>query len=125
MEDYLVTLLITGTFIASVIGVGMLTIDWLVHKDMTKSHSNVHGKGTFNQFKKHFNNPKIHWENSGSWKTSAFDHSTNSEYHANIIRFFGFGMVMKNPIELIKVRLYMRKYFKARAEAEKPSTHIW
>lgn len=83
--------------------------EWQVHIDMTKRNSDKYGYGNFDLFKREF--VKYNWE-SKRWKDSLFDYNTNSQYHAGIIQFVGIGMIMRNPIDWIKVKRYVAQHIK-------------
>lgn len=81
-------------------------ISWLTHKDMTRGKCDTCKKSDFKTFKRLFIDcdmrPMKHFK--GSWENE----SNDSEYHASIFKFKGKGLIMKNPIEYLKVIFFMR-----------------
>lgn len=83
-------------------------INYSVHLSMTRSHSRVQGRGTFEDFVHYFNSYKMKpmRGHSGSYK----DEENDCEYFASIIKFEGKGFLSKNMIEHRKIVRYVKKY---------------
>ena len=103
-----------------IIGSIILLLDYSIHVSMTKEHSNKFGKANYNIFIQEFN--KYEWDTK-SWSGSLFNHPSNSQIHASIIKFNGIGMIMKNPVEYLKMIIYVYKYVK-NANDNKTS-YVW
>lgn len=89
-------------------------INWLTHMEMTKGDGKHYswGYGSFKNFKQEFE--KYEWDDERWYGKSLWNREHKCEYHASIITFGGHGMVMKTPIDLILVRVYIRRYFKTK-----------
>ena len=93
------------TFILSV-----LLADWIIHIAMTKSSCQTYGYSNFKKFINEFS--KYNWQYDYFWGNSLFDHTSDSKFHANIIKFCGVGMVMKTPWEWYRVKCYVYRYIR-------------
>lgn len=114
-------------FILFVLILMLMLIDWLSHMTMTKDNCKVYGWGNYEKFVKEFN--KYNWNNKG-WNSSIplyepsfWDENNNSKLHANIIQFNKIGMLINNPIDLVRVKLFLRKYYKETVYQKK--LHKW
>lgn len=108
-----------------IISIGILLIifwiaDWLTHVEMVKINTGYYEKANYKYFKEKFNELDGKWDRKG-WNSSLFyipiksnrfyDFDRKSEFHANIIMFDGKGMIL-NPIDLIRAKIYVKKYIK-------------
>jgi hypothetical protein len=81
-------------------------IDWFVHRDMTKRWTESWARGAFEdflyQYKKH------NWTRNEKFPKSHFDHLSNSEIHASIIKFDNVGMLL-DYFSFLKFAKWQRK----------------
>lgn len=87
-----------------------LLIDWLTHIGMTKDHTTKSGWTGYKKFVEHFS--KVDWKAESFWAGSCWDRLNDCEYHANIIKINGAGMIINNPISYFLVKQYVRNYLK-------------
>lgn len=82
----------------------------IIHISQTKEFTDIYGYGNYLVFKKEFE--KYKWSYDKNWKSSLFDYDTDSKLHAGIIKFNGKGMLLWNPIDLIRALSLIRKGIK-------------
>lgn len=75
---------------------------------MVKENCEEWNYGTFNDFKRKFNERK--WYYKEPFKYSLFNED-GDKYHASIIKFDGCGMIL-NPIDFWRAERYVKKYVK-------------
>ena len=88
-------------------------VDWTTHKDMVRDNTETYGYAGYKEFVREFH--KVEWSYREQWGDSLFSQDTFSHegyYHASIIKFNDRGMIIKNPIEYLRVRKYVKKYIK-------------
>ena len=98
----------------------LVFVPYHCHVDMVKSHTHEYGYSDFNHFKKEFD--KYNWRTEGL-ESSLFDSANNCQIHADIIEFNDVGMIMKNQIEYIRVKMFIWNYLRA-LDKNKP-LHEW
>jgi hypothetical protein len=84
-------------------------VSYSTHKDMVRTSTRQYGYGTFEDFKREF--AKRKWIYRSLWRDSLFgsddSYDCGNKLHASIIEFDGKGMMIKNSIEYLKVRIYI------------------
>lgn len=53
------------------------------------------------------------------WKGSMFSNDNSDYYHANIIRFDNKGMIIRNPVELYMVKLYVINHLRKNKRSQR------
>jgi len=109
------SLIITGV----IMGIAFILFDYGSHISMTKSRKK-YGRASYKIFMEEF--CRRNWKQDHIFKTSLFDSETDSQLHAYIIEFDGIGMIMKNPIEYFRMRLFVRSYLKTQNHVKE---YIW
>jgi len=92
-----------------IMGSSFILFDYGSHISMVKSRKK-YGRASYKIFMEEFY--RCDWKQDTFFKKSLFDRETDSQLHAYIIEFDGIGMIMKNPIEYCKMRLFVRSYLK-------------
>ena len=100
--------LIILSIVVAIVVVSVMLVSWSTHISMTKNYTLASGWGNYKKFKKYFE--AIEWDYDESFKRSLFSSGTASEYHADILKFNGNGMIINNPISYLLVRVYVYKY---------------
>lgn len=97
----------------------LLCITWTVHISQVKDERCPYGYAGYKDFIREFNKSKL--EKSNMWDWSMFSKDRSDYYHAEIIKFGGKGMIIRNPIELCMVKIFMRRQCRANRIQEKIS----
>jgi len=101
-----------------VLGLLLISIEWSVHVDMVKGRGAQYGRANYKKFVEEFQ--KVEWERDIYFNNSLFGSDSISgtidEYHANIIKFNGKGMIIKDPISYLLVKIYVKRYIKQNFE---------
>ncbi|HEY8889811.1 MAG TPA: hypothetical protein VIM70_06115 [Clostridium sp.] len=103
--SYIISIMIVGV----IMGSSFILFDYGSHISMVKSRKK-YGRASYKIFMEEFY--RCDWKQDTFFKKSLFDRETDSQLHAYIIEFDGIGMIMKNPIEYCKMRLFVRSYLK-------------
>lgn len=88
----------------------LLIVDWIIHISQTKCFSKHYGYGSFKDFRKQFQ--KYNWSNDNVFRYGLWDRENKCEFHASIVKFNDIGMILKNPIDWLLVRIFVFKYVK-------------
>lgn len=105
----------------------ILLADWIAHLSMTKNHSSTYGWDNFEIFVVKFK--EYGMEASPNFRNSFFPRGnilrSESEYHANIIRFNDEGMLLP-PIDFIRAKIYCHiKYEESATKKPSRNTVKW
>lgn len=115
------------TFFIFLIGLSIILWkigDWLVHVSQVKDSSSVYGWGNYQKFIREFE--KCEWDNEdGEYKYSMWDRERGAKFHASIIEFNNIGMIINNPIDYVRVDMYVKKFYKNKFGVKKKNIHTW
>ena len=123
-------MILMGLIIATIIiGMIFVTTPHPVHKSIVINNCDFWDYGTFDEFVREYE--KYEWETYGGYENSLFvkDYYSNkakTRIHANIINFEGKGMVMNNIINYYRMKLFVRREYRKRAEyIDKRQKGLW